>query len=143
VWLLVLELHTLHTGALVSKDPNQIAAIEKAIAEKYGSEAVQNPKGNWSETKEKDYLEQSKQFYKKQYKNEAWQEKVDVNGIKISKKLLNRESLKCCPICGTFPKKSMDDVCLVKFDCCNTCYIKYVEDREERWLKGWRPNETK
>ena len=132
----------LHTEALMSKDPNQIAAIEKAIAEKYGKETIQNPKGNWSEIKEKDYLEQSRAFYKKMHKNEKWQEKIDVNGIKISKKLLNRDSLKSCPICGSFPKKSMDDVCLVKFECCNTCYVKYVEDREERWRKGWRPNEA-
>jgi len=127
----------------VNKDPDKIAAIEQAIAKKYGKEAVQNPKGNWNESKEKEYLEQSREFYKKQYKNEEWQEKVDVNGIKISKKLLNRESLKSCPICGSFPKKSMDDVCLVKFECCNKCYIQYVEGREERWQKGWRPNEVK
>ncbi len=133
----------LHTGCLMSNDSDQIAAIEKAIAEKYGKETVQNPKGNWNEVKEKDYLEQSREFYKKQYKNDEWQEKVDVNGIKISKKLLNRESLKCCPICGSFPKKSMDDVCLVKFECCSRCHVKYVEGREERWLKGWRPDETK
>jgi len=128
--------------ASVSKDYDKIAAIEKAIIERYGKEAVQNPKANWDENKEKDYLNQSKQFYKKIYKNEEWQEKVDVNGIKISKKLLNRESLKSCPVCGSFPKKSMDDVCLVKFECCSNCYIQYVEDREERWLKGWRPNEA-
>ena len=41
-----------------------------------------------------------------------------------------------------FPKSVKDDVCLVKFDCCNNCYIQYVENREERWLKGWRPNEN-
>jgi hypothetical protein len=79
-------------------------------------------------------------FYKRNDKKREYQEKVDVNGIKISKKLLNKESLYNCPVCGSFPKKSMDDVCLVKFDCCHKCYIKYVEDREERWLKGWRPN---
>jgi hypothetical protein len=124
----------------MSNDPNKIAAIEKAIAEKYGKEAVQNPRGNWDEDKEKQYLEQSRQFYKKQRKIDEWQEKVDVNGIKISKKLLNRESLKCCSVCGAFPQKSMDDICLVKFDCCSNCYVKYVETREERWLKGWRPN---
>ena len=129
-----------HTECLMSEDSDRIAAIEQAIAEKYGAETIQNPKGNWSETKEKDYLEQSRQFYKKRRKNEEWQEKVDVNGIKISKKLLNRESLKSCPVCGSFPKKSMDDVCLVKFDCCGTCYIQHVEGREERWLSGWRPN---
>jgi len=133
----------LHTEFSMSNSPDKIAVIETAIAEKYGKEAVQNPKGNWSEIKEKEYLEQSQEFYKKQYKNDEWQEKVDVNGIKISKKLLNRESLKCCPVCGNFPRKSMDDVCLVKFDCCNNCYIQYVEDREERWLKGWRPDEIK
>jgi formate dehydrogenase maturation protein FdhE len=83
-----------------------------------------------------------KEFYSSRRKNAATQEKVDVNGIKISKKLLNRESLKNCPVCGSFPKKSMDDVCLIKFECCNKCYIQYVEDREERWLKGWRPNEN-
>jgi len=124
------------------EDPNQIAAVEKAIAEKYGSETIQNPRGNWDETKEKEYLEQMKEFYQKTQLNEKWQEKIDVNGIKISKKLLNRESLKCCPVCNSFAKKSMDDVCLVKFDCCFNCYIQFVEDREERWLKGWRPNEN-
>ena len=51
---------------LMSEDPNKIAAIEKAITEKYGKETVQNPKGNWNDDKEKEYLEQSKQFYKKQ-----------------------------------------------------------------------------
>ena len=126
----------------MSNKLDKIAAVEKAISEKYGKETIQNPRGNWDELKEKEYLKQSKEFYKKQRKNDEWQEKVDVNGIKMSKKLLNRESLKSCPVCGSFPKKSMDDICLVKFDCCNTCYIEYVEDREERWLKGWRPDEA-
>ena len=122
------------------EDFDKIAAIEKAIAEKYGKETIQNPKANWDEVKEEEYLQQMKEFYQKTQQNEAWQEKIDVNGIKISKKLLNRESLKCCPICNSFARRSMDDVCLVKFDCCHHCYIQFVEDREERWLKGWRPN---
>jgi hypothetical protein len=123
------------------KNPDKIAAVEKAIAKKYGDETIQNPSANWDDEKEKDYIEQSKELYKKSYDNQTQQEKVDVNGIKVSKKLLTREGLKNCPVCGDFPKKSMDDVCLVKFDCCNRCYIQYVEDREERWLKGWRPND--
>ena len=124
------------------KDLNKIAALEKAIADKYGKEAVQNPKSNWNEEKEKEYLAQASQFYQKQNKSEQYKEKVDVNGIKISKKLLSRESLKNCPTCGCFPGSSMDDICLLKFECCNTCYIQYVENREERWLEGWRPNEN-
>tara|TARA_R100001480_G_scaffold90502_1_gene97178 strand:+ start:1646 stop:2032 length:387 start_codon:yes stop_codon:yes gene_type:complete len=120
--------------------PDRIAAVEQAISKKYGEETVQNPKANWDETKEKEYLEQSKEFYQKSYKNQEQQEKVDIKGIKVSKKLLNRESLRCCSVCGSYPKKSMDDVCLTKFECCNKCYLQYVEGREERWLKGWRPN---
>jgi len=126
------------------KDLNKIAAIEKAISEKYGSEAITNPRANWDDAKEKEYLSQMKEFYQKIKKNEEQQEKIDINGIKVSKKLLNRESLTLCSVCGSFPRKSMDDVCFIKFDCCYRCYIQYVEDREEKWLKGWRPNnETK
>ena len=120
--------------------PDRIAAIEQAISKKYGEEAIQNPRANWDEEKEKEYIEQSKEFYKKSYKNESHQEKVDINGIKDSKKLLNRESLRSCSVCGSRPQKSLDDVCLTKFECCSKCYTQYVEDREERWLKGWRPN---
>jgi hypothetical protein len=84
-----------------------------------------------------------KEFYGKIKKNEEHQEKVDINGIKVSKKLLNKEPRKNCLVCGKFPKQSMDDVCLLKFECCHSCYIQYVEDREERWKKGWRPSEIK
>ena len=127
----------------MDKDPNYIACVEKAIGDKYGDEAIQNPKGNWDETKEKEYLQQMKEFYKKTKKFEAGQEKVDVNGIKVSKKLLNRDAIRSCPICDSFARRSKDDVCLVKFDCCYKCYIQYVEDREERWIEGWRPSEIK
>jgi len=125
------------------KDLNHIAAVEKAISEKYGADAVANPRANWDENKEKEYLSQMREFYQKMRKNEQQQEKIDINGIKVSKKLLTRESLISCSVCGSFPRKSMDDVCLTKFECCFGCYIQYVEDREERWLKGWRPDENK
>ncbi len=124
----------------MSKNPDYIASVEKAISDKYGEETIQNPKGNWDETKEKDYLEQMRGLYRKTKKLEEYQEKIDINGIKVSKKLLNRDALQTCPVCESFAKKTMDDVCLVKFECCYACYIQYVEDREERWLKGWRPN---
>lgn len=124
-----------------NKDFDKIAAIEKAIKTKYGDEAIVNPRAGWDDEKEKEYLAQMKEHYNSLRKSEHAQEKVDVNGIKISKKLLNRESLNNCPVCGAFPKKTMDDVCLVKFECCSNCYIQYVEGREERWIKGWRPND--
>ena len=34
-----------------------------------------------------------REHYKKHTKNDEWQEKVDINGIKVSKKLLSRESV--------------------------------------------------
>ena len=125
-----------------NKELDRIAAIEKAISKKYGEEAIQNPKANWDENKEKEYLIQMKELYNNNNKKQVYSEKVEVNGIKISKKLLNRESLNNCPVCASFPRSTMDDVCLVKFECCNKCYIQYVEGREERWLKGWRPDEN-
>ena len=125
-----------------NKDLNKIAAFEKAIAEKYGDAAIVNPKANWDEEKEKKYLAQVKELYEKQNKNTQHAERVDLNGIKVAKKLLNRESLKCCSVCGSYPKKSLDDVCLIKYDCCNKCYIKYVDGRTERWIEGWRPDEN-
>ena len=127
----------------MSKSYDEIAAIEKAIAQKYGDETVTNPSSGWDEEKEKEYLKQMKEFYKKVKRNEQYQEKIEINGIKVSKKLLNREQLRSCPVCGRFPRKSLDDVCLLKFDCCHKCYIQYVDGREQRWESGWRPNDNK
>ncbi len=126
----------------MSKDFDKVAAVEKAISEKYGEEAIINPHSDWDDKKENEYIKQSKELYQKQKRISEFTDKIDVNGIKVGKKLLNRESLKSCPVCGSFPKKSLDDVCLIKFDCCNNCYIRFVEGREERWINGWRPNKT-
>ena len=128
---------------MTKKDLNYIAAVEKAITDKYGDDAVRNPKASWDDEREKEYLDQIKELYEKSFKNEEYEEKIDINGIKVSKKLLNRESLKKCSTCGVLPRKSWDDICILKFDCCHTCYVQYVEGREERWLEGWRPDETK
>jgi hypothetical protein len=121
------------------KSDNSIASIEKAISEKYGAETVQNPHGNWDEIKEKEYLQQIQELYKKTKRIEEAQEKIDVNGIKVSKKLFNRDAAQYCPVCSSPIRKVQDDVCLIKFKCCSTCYIKYIEGREERWFNGWRP----
>ena len=126
-----------------TQELDRLAAVEKAISQKYGKEAIQNPRSEWSEEKEKEYIEQMKDFYKAKSLKEKWKDKIDVNGIKATKKLLNRESLRTCPVCGKFPKKTMDDVCLLKFECCNKCYLQYVEGREDRWKEGWRPSEDK
>jgi len=121
----------------MSKDPNYAIKVEKAIAEKYGQEAVVNPKSQWNDDREKQYLEELKSNYRHD-KSES--EKEDLDGVLISKQLLNRESKRSCPTCNTYSFKSVDDLYMTKFGCCNKCYIQWVEGREERWKSGWRPN---
>ena len=121
-----------------SKDPNYAIKVEKAIADKYGEKTVQNPKATWTDEKEKEYLEQLKEVYKSLSPTQPDEEQI--NGVFVSKKLLKRESKRSCPVCNTYSFKSNDDVYMSKFECCEKCYIQWVENREERWNKGWRPN---
>lgn len=119
------------------KSEEYIAKLEKAIADKYGQETIAHPKAQWDEEKEKEYLSELKTNYRY---NEQEQEKQEVNGVLISKELLNRETKRSCPTCNKYSFKSIDDLYMTKFDCCFECYIQWVEGREERWKKGWRPN---
>ena len=121
----------------MSKDPNYAVKVEKAIAEKYGKEAVVNPKSQWDDEKEKEYLDELKSNYRE---GKIEGELVEMDGVLISEQLLNRESERSCPTCSTYSFKSIDDLYMTKFDCCYKCYIQYIEGREERWEKGWRPN---
>ena len=121
-------------------DLNDIARFEKAIAKKYGPEAIENPRKYWDDEKEKSYQDQIKKLAEKELAFEEKDDKVEVDGFLISKKLLNRERTKrVCPVCRAYSFKIKDDVFMKKFDCCYRCYIQWVEDREEKWLSGWRP----
>jgi hypothetical protein len=122
------------------KDLNRIARLEKAIAKKYGHEAIQNPRSNWSDEKENDYKEQLQKLQKKEILLREKEEKVEVDGVLINKKLLTKEQNRICPVCDTFSFSLQDDVYMSKFECCKKCYIRWVEDREERWEEGWRPS---
>ena len=121
------------------KDPNYAVKIEQAIAKKYGKEAVVNPKSQWDEEKEKKYLDELKEVYYNSVEKEDF-DKEEVNGVFIPTKLLKEESKRSCSTCKTYSFKSKDDVYMTKFDCCFKCYIQYIEGREDRWKKGWRPN---
>ena len=124
----------------MKKDPNYIAKIEQAIQKKYGKEAIQHPKANWDEEKEKEYLLQLKEFVDKQKQKKDKVEKVEKDGFLVSKKLLNKASTRTCPVCETYSFSMKDDIYMNKYDCCFKCYIQYVDKREERWLEGWRPD---
>ena len=121
------------------KDLNYIAGLEKAIKKKYGEEAIENPAKFWDKDKEKDYIQQLEEFVEKQKKSEHEHDVENVDGVLVSRKLLNKEGIFNCSTCSKKLKTINDDIYFTKFDCCETCYIKYVEGREKRWLDGWRP----
>lgn len=119
------------------RDLNEIAKIEKAIKDKYGPQAIENPRKFWDEEKEKKYLEDLQVFYLKKKESEILH---DAENLKIKKKKLSKSSERVCPVCSSYSVDQMDDLYMTKFECCFKCYIQYVEDREERWNSGWRPN---
>jgi len=125
------------------KDPNYIPKLEKAIAQKYGPEAVDNPRKFWDEDKEQEYIRQSKLFAEKLEKNEAQLEKVETDGFLVNKKLLNKDTNRVCSVCDKYSFDVRNNLYMNKFECCWKCYIKWIEDREERWLSGWRPGKEK
>ena len=86
-------------------------------------------------------MEQAEEVSKKNRIKKEKTEKIEKDGFLISKKLLTKRSSRTCPVCETYSFDIKDDVYMNKYDCCYRCYIQYVEDREERWETGWRPNQ--
>ena len=96
------------------------------------------------EFKDPNYLVKlEKAISKKQDKLNEQNEKVEVDGVLISKKLLNREYAKRnCPVCKEYSFDLKDDAYMSKYECCLKCYIKFIQgmpETEEKWLTGWRP----
>ena len=118
----------------MKRDLNYIAKLEKAIAKKYGQETIQDPRSNWNADKEEVYLEQIKELAQQKYKRKDARDKVEKDGFLISKKLLSKESDRICPACHEYSFNLNDDYYMNKYDCCSTCYVQFVESREERWF---------
>jgi len=123
----------------MSDDLDYIVRLEKAIKTKYGESAIKNPRSDWGQEKEKEYLQQLKAFTHRENKIQEKKDKVEVDGFFVSKKLLIRDAQRNCPVCEKYSFKIKDDVYMAKYDCCHGCFIQYVEEREERWETGWRP----
>ena len=122
------------------RDIEYVGKVEKAISEKYGEETVVNPRSLWDEEKEEEYIRQAEDNAEKYYKKEEDDDIIEKDGIFVSKKLLNKSNTESCHVCDKYMLSSKDKVFVLKWGCCNDCYIKWVEDREERWINGWRPN---
>ena len=81
------------------KDPNTIAAIEKAIAEKYGKDTVQDFRNEWQEDKERQYLNQLKEMRIERDKFSTHKEEVVVGDVKITKRSNSQKQDRSCPVC--------------------------------------------
>ena len=122
----------------MTKDYDKIAKIEQAIKKKYGEEAIKNPLCDWDQDKEKEYIEQIKEVSKIE-KSKTQSEKEDYNGFLMDKKLLTKDNKSVCPVCDEYSFSMRNEVYFNKWDCCYACYIQWVEGREGRWTRGWRP----
>jgi hypothetical protein len=113
------------------KDLDQVAAIEKAIAKKYGKVAVKNPKSGWNDKKELEYIEQQKKVAEKLNSISEDDDRIELNGVFVSKKLLNMEKTnRICSICEIYSFDMRDDLYMNKFNSCFDFYIKFIEGRE-------------
>lgn len=113
------------------KDYDTIAALEKAISEKYGVEAATDPRSGWDDEKEVEYLAQLQKISQRLEKISSDLEKVEFNGFFVTKKLLNRDKNdRTCPSCNTYSFDKRDDLYMNRFGCCFTCYIKNIEGRK-------------
>jgi hypothetical protein len=106
-------------------DTNYIAAVEKAIVDKYGKNTVQDFRNEWAEDKEKEYLKQLK----------------EKTNTEANKKRPERSSPeRTCPVCKTYSFSSRDDLYMNRYLCCYDCYEDFVFSLEDKWEQGWRPD---
>lgn len=121
------------------KDMDYLAKLERAIAQKYGDIATINPRSGWNNDKEAEYSELLKDKLKLEAQIDSAKHSLDLDGVLIQKRLLNIEQKRECEYCNSYSFNRDDDVYFSKYGTCHKCYVKYIEDREDRWKNGWRP----
>ena len=126
----------------MKKDYDHIAAVEKAIAEKYGKDTAQDIRGEWTDEKEKEYISQIKNNNKYKSAQEKRTTQIAENTF-ISEKVSRRKDDRQCPVCKTYSFSIKDDLYMNRFSCCYECYVDFVADREDRWKYGWRPDDDR
>jgi len=125
-----------------NKEEYKAARLEKAVRETFGEDAVQNFRGGWNKEKEQFFHKEKVALEKRIYKSQL-QNHFEKDGYSISEKLLNKKDFhekRKCEICEVFSFELRDSYFMNKYECCFECYVNYVENREQRWQNGWRPN---
>jgi hypothetical protein len=118
-----------------------IAALEKAVAEKYGKEAVQDFRSDWGAEKELSYLDQLKKRRSNLEHQAPQHEIVEIDDIVIKKKRKGTLSSRTCPLCKTYSFSPRDDLYMNRFETCRLCYYDFVVYREDDWAAGERPTD--
>lgn len=91
----------------------KIAALERAIKEKYGSVSVLTPEKTWSEEKEKQFKQKVEEVFKK----------LKPRDVEVS-----YSKLQTCHLCNKVSLSNVDDVYLTKYDMCHNCFVKTMEN---------------
>jgi len=47
-----------------------------------------------------------------------------------------------CPLCTCVLIDEIDEISLMRSSCCFDCEIEVADPNRERWLKGWRPDQS-
>lgn len=111
---------------------DKLNALERAIADQYGDDAVADPRDSITPINEMSYKAQKKQMLERESKSSEEKENVQRGRFLISKNLLSKEKTnRKCPVCDKFSFNFKDDVYMLKFGCCLGCYINNIEGRSE------------
>ena len=139
------------TSAEMAREQSEIAKVEGMLGDAFGSldglEQSTEDKTSTEETQNsvpEQAVEQPVSVEQSNAeKTDEDNDLVEVDGFLMPKRLLSSESNRTCPTCSTYSFDKADDFYMYKFECCEACYIKWVEGREERWQSGWRPPKEK
>ena len=126
----------------MKKDWNYIASVEKAIAERYGKDTVQDFRSTWEPEKEKEYFTQLESKRKKRNTISSQKNKAKTIGdIVVRNPRKHKTENRTCPVCKTYSFSGADDLYMNRFEMCRQCYYDFAQGKEEKWQDGWRPTE--
>lgn len=115
---------------------NQLLLFQSALRQKFGDFALIDLSTLWNETKEKMY----RSFLQKESKIDS-EHALRIKSGTSNKKLFILGNK--CEGCSKVSLKVKDQPYMAKFNSCFSCYISYINGREDRWNEGWRPNHGK
>ena len=126
---------------MTKKDYNYMAAMEKAVSEKYGKTAVQDFRSDWTDEDEKNYLQQLRERHTSKSVASSEKCRTEIGDVIIRKRSNFKKPNRTCPVCKTYSFSLKDDLYMNRFKSCYRCYIDFVEHRKDKWDEGWRPTD--